>query len=271
MMLVLLASASLASAAQSMNLAWDVDTDPSVVGYRLHFGFINGQPTESLDVGSKTTATVPNLAPAQTYYFSVTAYNSAGLESLPSNEVAFTTNPAAPPPAPTPTVNGATTSSTLFSNSDVPSQPEWNESNPVELGVKFRTSVAGQVTGLRFYKWPNNTGNHVGNLWSAWGTLLATATFTNETASGWQQVNLSNPVTLLPGETYIASVHMDGFYAADPGYFVGGRANGPLTAPDSVKAGGNGVYSYGTSSQFPANTYNSTNYWVDLVFSKSPN
>ncbi len=38
--------------------------------------------------------------------------------------------------------------------------------------------------------------------------------------------------------------------------------NGPLTAP----ASGNGVYAYGGSSLFPTNTYQSTNYWVDVVF-----
>ena len=40
------------------------------------------------------------------------------------------------------------------------------------------------------------------DLWSATGTLLATATFTNETASGWQQANFSNPVPITAGTTY---------------------------------------------------------------------
>ena len=39
-----------------------------------------------------------------------------------------------------------------------------------------------------------NTGTHVGNLWSASGALLARATFSAETASGWQQVNFASPV-----------------------------------------------------------------------------
>ena len=37
------------------------------------------------------------------------------------------------------------------------------------------------------------------------GTLLASATFSNETASGWQQVNFSSPVSITAGTTYIAS------------------------------------------------------------------
>jgi hypothetical protein len=32
-------------------------------------------------------------------------------------------------------------------------------------------------------------------------------------------------------------------------------------------SGGNGVFQYGSSSVFPTNSYNATNYWVDVVFS----
>ena len=47
----------------------------------------------------------------------------------------------------------------------------------VELGFKFTSSVSGEITGIRFYKGPQNTGTHIGDLWSADGTLLASATF----------------------------------------------------------------------------------------------
>jgi hypothetical protein len=57
------------------------------------------------------------------------------------------------------------------------------DTGEVELGIKFQTSAAGAVTGIRFYKNPWNTGTHVGNLWSSAGALLASVTFTNETAS----------------------------------------------------------------------------------------
>jgi acyl-CoA thioesterase len=42
------------------------------------------------------------------------------------------------------------------------------------VGVKFLSDVAGFITGIRFYKGATNTGTHVGHLWSADGTLLAT-------------------------------------------------------------------------------------------------
>ena len=71
--------------------------------------------------------------------------------------------------------------------------------SPVELGLKFRSDVAGTITGIRFYKASTNTGSHVANLWSSSGTKLATATFTGETASGWQQVNFASPVSITAG------------------------------------------------------------------------
>ena len=77
----------------------------------------------------------------------------------------------------------------LFNPTSTPAIAAANDPNAIEVGVKFQASENGEITGLRFYKGPGNTGTHVADLWSSTGTLLATATFTNETASGWQQVN----------------------------------------------------------------------------------
>ena len=71
-----------------------------------------------------------------------------------------------------------------------PRSPRSATPPPIELGVKFESAVPGYITGIRFYKGAGNTGTHVGHLWTSTGTLLATATFTNETAAGWQQVDL---------------------------------------------------------------------------------
>jgi Domain of unknown function (DUF4082)/Bacterial Ig domain/Putative Ig domain len=154
----------------------------------------------------------------------------------------------------------------LFLASDVPAVVNVNDTNSVELGVKFTASNAGNITAFRFYKGSQDTGTHTASLWSATGTPLATATFANETASGWQQVNLSTPVSITAGATYIASYHTSGHYSANGNYFAAAHTNGPLTAPSSASSGGNGVYAYGSAVSFPSNTYNATNYWVDVVF-----
>ena len=97
------------------------------------------------------------------------------------------------------------------------------------------------------------------------GTLLATATFTNETASGWQQVNLSSPVVVTAGTTYVVSYRTSGNYSVTSNYFATSDTNGELTA-----LANGGVYAYGTGSIFPTNSFNASNYWVDVVFNGAP-
>ena len=159
------------------------------------------------------------------------------------------------------TVNTPTVS--LFSSSDTPAVLSDSDTAQVNLGVRFTSSSAGTITGIKYYKGANDTGTHTGSLWSSTGTLLATATFTNETASGWQTVTFSNPVAITAGTTYVASYHSNGHYTYTGNYFTTARVNGPLTAP----ASNNGVYTYGTGNLFPTSTFGATNYWVDVLFS----
>ena len=87
---------------------------------------------------------------------------------------------------------------TLWPTATTPGTVDSGDSQAVELGVKFTSSTSGYVTGIRFYKSAANTGTHAGNLWSSTGTLLATATFSNESTSGWQQVTFNTPVAIKP-------------------------------------------------------------------------
>jgi hypothetical protein len=156
--------------------------------------------------------------------------------------------------------------SSLFLASDVPAFVNVTDTNSFELGVKFTSSIAGNITGFRFYKGSQDTGTHIAHLWSATGTLLASATFVGETASGWQQVNLPTPVAIAANTTYVASYHTSGHYSGNGNYFATAHTNEPLTAPDSASSGGNGVYAYGSAAVFPSNTYIAANFWVDVVF-----
>ena len=150
----------------------------------------------------------------------------------------------------------------------VPGTASANDGGAVEVGVKFRTDISGYITGIRFYKGANNTGTHTGNLWTSAGQLLASATFTNETASGWQQVNFGAPVAVTANTTYVASYFApNGGYAGDNGFFAnGGVNNSPVFLLQDGVSGGNGVFAYGASSVFPSQSFASTNYWVDVVF-----
>lgn len=159
----------------------------------------------------------------------------------------------------------------IWSASATPVNVAEPESFPVELGVKFTSDVSGYITGIRFYKGSGNSGTHIGNLWTSTGTLLATATFSSESATGWQQVNFASPVQIAAGTVYVASYFApNGFYAGDTGYFTStGVDNGVLHALKDGVSGGNGVYVYGSNSAFPSSTYQGSNYWVDVVFATS--
>jgi len=156
----------------------------------------------------------------------------------------------------------------IWPSTTVPGTVDGGPDSAVELGVKFRSDVAGSITGIRFYKATANTGTHVGNLWSSAGALLGSVTFSGETASGWQQMLLAAPVAITSNTVYVASYHCTiGHYSADLNYFTSkGADNPPLHALTNGVSGGDGVYAYGTSSAFPTLTYNAANYWVDIVF-----
>src|ERR1700737_3700494 len=85
-----------------VTLAWDPDSDPAVVGYRLHSGTTSGVYTQTMEAGNATSILVSNLVAGQTYYFAVTAYNSSAVESAFSNQVSYTAPGSSPTPTPTP-------------------------------------------------------------------------------------------------------------------------------------------------------------------------
>ncbi len=166
------------------------------------------------------------------------------------------------------TTASRTTNATIWSSTATPANPSANDTGSVELGVKFRSDVAGYITGIRFYKGAGNTGTHVGHLWTSTGTLLATATFTGETATGWQQVTSpppwrspptpsTSPPTMPPRADYADDCRL----LRDPGV-----DNGPLHALSDAGERQDGVYAYGRPGRSRPVPTDATNYWVDVVF-----
>jgi LPXTG-motif cell wall-anchored protein len=149
----------------------------------------------------------------------------------------------------------------FFADSATPAVPNWDDAASIEVGVRFSSDVDGTVSALRFYKGDKNTGTHAGSIWSADGVLLATATFTDETASGWQKVSFDTPVEIRNDTTYLASYHTPvGFYSVTLDQFTpSGITSGPL----HIAANG-GAYRYGATG-FPDQT-SPHNYWIDVVF-----
>jgi hypothetical protein len=104
-----LALAARALASPTLALEWDANSEPDLAGYRLHYGTQSGVYTVTRDVGMVTEATVSYLSEGVTFFFAVTAYDTFGFESLPSDEVSFAVPPApsTPPIQPYPLPPGA--------------------------------------------------------------------------------------------------------------------------------------------------------------------
>jgi hypothetical protein len=168
----------------------------------------------------------------------------------------------------------------LWGNNVTPALADSGDTSGVELGMKFKADTDGAITAVRFYKSTKNTGTHVGNLWTAAGQLLARGTFTNETGSGWQQLNFSSPVPITANTTYVASYYTPvGHYAQGEGYMYPHPApepdgnnsldSAPLHALRNTVTSPNGLYSYSGSTTFPVSTYKAENYWVDVVYAST--
>jgi len=164
-------------------------------------------------------------------------------------------------------VSSGTTPSTysLFADADTPAVADWDDPHSVEVGAAFTSDVNGFVTGLRFYKGAKNTGTHTGSVWTSDGSPLATATFTGESASGWQTVTFATPVPVTAGTRYVASYHTSaGFYSVNlNGFATVGVDSLPLHVPAT-----GGAFRYGDSA-FPDRA-SGHNFWVDVLFQPSP-
>ena len=231
-------------------------SDHLLHGHARSSGSTAGTPVTVTGSPPATSTTLSGLTNGTTYTFEVSAHE-LGRDRTGLGRLQLRPRPSPPIACPC-NVFGSQTPGTVDSG----------ERLAVNLGMAFTTDTNGYITGARFYKASTNTGTHVGSLWSASGTLLAQATFTGETASGWQQVSFSTPVAVTAGTTYVVS-----YYDPNGHYSVGASLANQVNAPplyalaSAAAPNGNGVYLYGSSPAFPTSTYSASNYYVDPVFS----
>ena len=220
----------------------------------------------SLSTSSSQATLTPSapLANATTYTATLTG-GASGIKDVAGNALvnnynwSFTTAAGG---------GGGGTTYSVFTTTATPAEPLNNDGQGIVLGMKFRVTQSGFITGVRYYKGAGTTGTHTGHLWSSTGTLLASATFTGETASGWQQTTFATPLAINANTTYVVSLFSpSGHYSATDPYFTSAVVNGPLRALANGEDGPNGLYRYSSTSVFPNSSFNSSNYFVDVVFS----
>lgn len=156
-----------------------------------------------------------------------------------------------------------------------PYASNFNDPDPVNVGVKFEVRGAPYVSGVKFYKGTDNTGTHVAHLYDVTAsTELASATYSGESSTGWQTVSFNSNVQVRDDHSYMVWVSMpNGHYAADGAYAGGSNYFGPYghgqygDAEDvvTIPAGNSGMYSYTSDHTTVPSNATSNNYWVSPV------
>ena len=198
------------------------------------------------------------------------AAGSSGTDTIRSRAADDSGNIEAPAAGVTVTVGSGNQSCpcTIWPPNTTPALASENDTNAVEVGVKFRSDTDGRITGIRFYKGAANTGTHVGHLWTR-----------DRHAAGQRHLHQRDRHRLAAGQLRDAGRdhrqhhlrrlllrperplrRQRGLLRADR------RRPPPLHALEDGVDGGNGLYGYGPSGTFPTGVYRTENYWVDVVF-----
>ncbi|HEY3005082.1 MAG TPA: S8 family serine peptidase, partial [Kribbellaceae bacterium] len=172
-----------------LNLARAVSPTGPPINTPTATSTVTSTPTSTLTPINTPTAP-PMATPTPTSTPTSTPTVTPTITSTSTSTPTATPTPTSTPTWPPDTMGcpcsiwGTNTAPSLLTDGDV---------NSIEVGVKFRSSVDGRITALRFYKGPLNTGTHTASVWSSTGALLGRATFAGETATGWQQVSFATP------------------------------------------------------------------------------
>src|SRR6516225_2911468 len=134
-----------------------------------------------------------------------------------------------------------------------PAETAASDTKAVTLGVKFWSTQAGTISGIRFYRGAKSSGGYTVGLYTASGTMLGQATLLHDACilPCWEEADFASPIPIAANTTYIAAYYTPvGRYAETNFGLTNGVMNGPLVAPASSQVGGNGVYRYGNSIRF---------------------
>lgn len=166
----------------------------------------------------------------------------------------------------------------LWPSTAGPANASGNADSNVTLSVEFYVTAPAWAVRMRLYcgaAFTTSTGL-LGLIYrvdsATTGAELARAPFPT-IVIGWNEIPLPSPVPLMVNQRYRAAFWEPNGYTATSSYWttggagVNGLTSGVLVAPNGTNATGadQGSYTAGATPTFPVNSFNSTNYWVDVV------
>ena len=184
------------ASADTINLAWDPNSEPQVIGYIVHVGTQPGTYTQHIDVGPATTWSFTSAVAGQQYCFAVSAYYAGPLEGPRSNEVCGFSNapPALVNPGSQTSIVGQSASLQL-AGSDPKGDPLTYSATGLPPGLSVMAST-GYISGT-----PTTAGTYTVTARVSDGALTASQTFTWTISAP----DTTSPVVTITGPTSAAT------------------------------------------------------------------
>lgn len=154
---------------------------------------------------------------------------------------------------------------TLFTQDDFPHERDATDGKQLVLGQQFTTSVAGDITAIRYFHSGSDDGSadRKGYIYS-WpeGRVLASTAGLRRIPcrEGWVSLPLTKPLLTIPGKVYM--IVIDGLirYVKTENYFQDNKTNGAITA---VANGARYGFECGTMPKDLTDWSGKTNYFID--------
>ncbi len=178
--LFFIAHNNVSAADDAVDLQWSPNSEDDLAGYNVFHGTQSGVYGFPSDVGNSTNHHMDNLTPDNTHYFAITAYDEAGNESPPSQEVSKSIQVSVPPaltsPDPNSPLEGASASFTWQANET--SVTEWwiNVGSSKGTWDIFDTGSLGNSTTATISGFPTDGSEFWVRLWY-------------QVASGWKGID----------------------------------------------------------------------------------
>lgn len=149
---------------------------------------------------------------------------------------------------------------TIFSQGEAPPElPDKTCDDDTALGLRFKASIDGNVTSVRFWKSPSEDSKTlVARIysWPSGALLSSTRPFPSCEGPAWVSVPLPRAARIKKDHEYVAVIIGAGAYPVTENYFQKNKRTGFLTAMS-------GVFGFTPGSVPPSTGLSTNNYYID--------